>query len=239
MKGIQITIGNEVFSTKKKATEKIRSIVNSKELITTSRRIEIDEYTTAYDCDPYSEPLKGDEHEFVNNLLKLHPDSKNKIGTGIDYFFIKEVCRDGGISRCFYIKRKDDTETHFSWRECLTPSKEINKVYDALRHYIQSDLLTFKNNYFDKYRENSICAISGKTIKKDQADVDHTNPTFKELADQFIKKENKIHIGTDEEIVGHYMTDHDQMIEWGIYHDKNANLQIVDRKEHQRKRKNV
>ena len=91
MKGIQITIGNEVFPTKKKATEKIRSIVNSKELITTSRRIEIDEYTTAYDCDPYSKPLKGEEHEFVNNLLKLHPDSKNKIGIGIDYFFIKEI----------------------------------------------------------------------------------------------------------------------------------------------------
>ena len=62
--------------------------------------------------------------------------------------------------------------------------------------------------------------------------------TFKELADKFIKKEGKIYIGTDEEIVGHYMTDHDQMIKWHIYHENNANLQVVDRGEHQRKKRN-
>ena len=51
----------------------------------------------------------------MNNLLKLHKDSTKKIGDGIKHFVVKEVRKSGNPTKCFGIKRKDGTETHFSY----------------------------------------------------------------------------------------------------------------------------
>jgi hypothetical protein len=71
-----------------------------------------------------------EEHEpDLRALLKRHTEYREKLGPGIEYFFVqvpgdreyKAKLRDPG--QCFWVSRLDGTEDDFSIRNCITQIK--------------------------------------------------------------------------------------------------------------------
>jgi hypothetical protein len=65
---------------------------------------------------PLREPIKGDDHAFVLELLKKHNRAAEKIGAGVKYFTVEPST---GGTRCFYITRVDGSRDDFSFMKCL------------------------------------------------------------------------------------------------------------------------
>lgn len=80
---------------------------------------------------------KGDAHEYLKNILNSygpeetvskqdaaflqqtldrHPEAKEKIGCGVDSFFVRRA--DYGTV-CFWIKRTDGSVVRFSYKSCI------------------------------------------------------------------------------------------------------------------------
>jgi hypothetical protein len=53
---------------------------------------------------PLLEPITGDDHAFVLDLLKKHKRAAEKIGAGVKHFTVENA---KGGTRCFYITRVD------------------------------------------------------------------------------------------------------------------------------------
>jgi hypothetical protein len=65
---------------------------------------------------PLLEPIEGDDHAFVMDLLKQHPDAAKKIGTGVKHFTVES---NKGGTRSFYVTRVDGSRDDFSSGKCL------------------------------------------------------------------------------------------------------------------------
>ena len=57
---------------------------------------------------------------FLTHALENHPDAIEKIGSGINGFFVRRA--DYG-TKCFWVERSDGTEEKFSYISCVTASK--------------------------------------------------------------------------------------------------------------------
>ena len=64
--------------------------------------------------------VSSKDAEYLNDLLKMHPNSAEKVGPGIESFSVRTA--DFG-TRCFWVNRVDGTTEKFSFRKCLTSSK--------------------------------------------------------------------------------------------------------------------
>ncbi|MCG8316265.1 MAG: DCL family protein [Pseudomonadales bacterium] len=57
------------------------------------------------------------DSEFLISALQKHPDAKEKIGAGVDHFFVRQA--DYG-TKCFWVHRIDGTQERFSYKSCVT-----------------------------------------------------------------------------------------------------------------------
>jgi hypothetical protein len=62
------------------------------------------------------EPITGDDHAFLLELLKKHPRATEKAGVGVKHFTVENA---KGGTRCFYVTRGDDSRSDFSFMKCL------------------------------------------------------------------------------------------------------------------------
>lgn len=65
---------------------------------------------------PLLEPIMGDDHAFLLELLKKHPKAAEKIGAGVKHFAVEKA---KGGTQCFYITRVDGSRSDFSFIKCL------------------------------------------------------------------------------------------------------------------------
>jgi hypothetical protein len=89
------TIGLHIFDTKTAATTFIQSILYRHKL---------------------TEPITGDDHAFLMQLLMKHPSAAAKIGAGVEHFTVESA---KGGTKCFYINRVDGSRDDFSFGKCL------------------------------------------------------------------------------------------------------------------------
>ena len=61
-----------------------------------------------------------DDIELLRAVVAAHPESAEKIGAGIDYFYV--AISPEHPTFCFYLQRCDGTRIDFSWKEALTPT---------------------------------------------------------------------------------------------------------------------
>ena len=123
-------------------------------------------------------------------LLERHPEFRDKVGVGIDYFSVRSA--DFG-TRCFEIVRKDGSSTDFSFGTCIdgkAPSP-LSEAIAALRAEVTEDILQKKREWFRERGDAEgkvACALTGRSITIDEAHADHAPPrTFGTLAVAFIE----------------------------------------------------
>jgi len=168
---------------------------------------------------------------FFDNLIKNHPEYNDKIGIGIDYFYIEP----NAINNKYYqtmIKRLDGSETDFSWVYCCQFKERATK-YDlvcAMREAIKYDTINYKK------KQNKLICNFCKTEKElyENYHVDHHNPSFQTLKNNFLqltKKTIPLSFGDCKKYklsIFKY-EDEDFKNDWVDYHNQNCNFQILCR----------
>lgn len=113
-------------------------------------------------------------------LLALHPDSRRKIGVGVDHFCLERNLLAG---RGLRLVRVDGTSDSFSYKQCITgvPQSPHGKVCEALHFAVRPQLDIFRANLVWPLN----CAITGTAIAHpNDLHIDH-KVAFWRLLDQF------------------------------------------------------
>lgn len=202
---MNFNLGNIKFNTQKETTKYIQDLVLRN----------------------HFEDIKYNHNDFdvLNDLIKLHPEYKEKKGDGIDYFHIKRHPKYFGF--CIWIKQKNKEDLiDFSWVECLKKKKTppLKDFKKALRTTIEPQIISFKNSC--KELKCELCS----SYKLPQ--VDHIIH-FEKLIDDFkkINKENIPIIFYKNKLLDLEFKKEDELIKnnWYKYHLENATLRILCR----------
>ena len=90
----QVKIGSLSFARKKDADEYFRDMLYRYDL---------------------GDKVSADDAKILTSLIDMHPESVDKIGSGIDSFSVRTA--DYG-TRCFWVNRTDGTTEKFSFKAC-------------------------------------------------------------------------------------------------------------------------
>lgn len=168
-----------------------------------------------------------EDDEFLRDLVALHPDATDKVGSGIERF---EVRRNGN-NEGFWIIRADGSATDFSFVKCLYGTSQEAKVQSAMRDAIVDQRLAAREAAF-LISETLICPVTGVPITRANCHMDHDAPTFLELADSFAVENggySTIKTISLDGALGRRFTDEDTMRKWQIFHAKRAHLRAVSK----------
>ena len=166
------------------------------------------------------------DRQILLDLLKYHPNYEQKIGCGISGFkiYITQYKRRG-----FMLIRINRSSTDFSYIKCITNPSLFTKIKLCCRNAIKDDIVKFKNNLFNK-KQDVICPITNKILTKNNCHIDHYNPTFKEIFDNWYKNktitENDINQSFDNNETT-FFTNESLKNNFRTFHNKIANLRAV------------
>jgi len=175
---------------------------------------------------PIGKWLNEEETKIINDLLKYHKEYESKKGMGIIGFKIQKNYYN---KRGFILHRTNGSSTDFSYLKCLQPQTLNSKIKSACRTAITEDILNFKREAF-KNSPTLICPLSKEILTFNSCDVDHFNPTFIEIFNEWIKakKVSKQDINsTEDNSVRTLFTNKDLEKSFREFHNSKCNLRII------------
>lgn len=184
---------------------------------------------------PSGEPLNDRSLAFMNELLSLHPQADQKIGSGVKAMVVRQnpVFRD---TRGFWIIRTDGSETDFSFLECISASNHRAKVLSAARGAVVGQILAFREAWFANNADVSgyvVCPLTGDAVTVENCHVDHIPPqTFVRLWEQFMEWQDtnfdKVALlpGQDNSF-GDVFADQQFSADWSDFHANCARLRVT------------
>jgi hypothetical protein len=123
---------------------------------------------------------------FLRLLLERHPEYDLKRGVGIAHFRVMAHTDYGRKSVGLALVRLDGEVSDFSWNACLTPLSHRTQVLAALRHAIADQVADARNAALTS-GQSLVCSVTGAPIPSAaELHIDHADPTFLVLADEFI-----------------------------------------------------
>ena len=137
------------------------------------------------------------EHNVLLELIKSHPKYNEKIGSGVDYFFVqKSKWKFNQFN--FMIKRTDGSTVDFSYTACLTNQKKETPTKkerwsSVFRNVVKDQVDTFRDEAFKVIgvKDKFICSETKLKFKKYYSHVDHVYPlTFDSILNEFINVNN-------------------------------------------------
>jgi len=146
------------------------------------------------------------------DILKLHPDYKEKVGVGVKEFFVRPASYG---KRCFGIRRIDGSTTDFSYRKCLSNSTRA-LVMSVARGAIVEQMR-------DCLRKNHVCNC-GCVAQH----AHHSDRSFVTLFRCWLMQSglslSDVGMTSNENETETHFTDIEQEKSWQIYHSNNAVL---------------
>ncbi len=166
------------------------------------------------------------EWEYLNALIKRHPEYESKKGVGIGGIIIK---RDYNNSIAMDLKRTDGTVIDISWVACVTSkgASEKENLISAMRFAVKKQIDQFRDNA-QRSHPPPICGICCNPIPPSHDMHVHHCPRFEELAEAFIKDncpsptQFEDDIGTNQ--AKFTLADNIYSKRWQAYHRAHANL---------------
>jgi hypothetical protein len=136
------------------------------------------------------------EYDIIHELLTRHPEADQKIGVGVDHFFV-QPSKWKRNQYNFMIHRVDGTTVDFSYIACLNPTQkkytEKHNWNALFRHVVKDQIDSFRECAFAVVgsRDKFVCSQTKLKYKKIYSHVDHVYPlTFHSILLEFIKKYN-------------------------------------------------
>jgi hypothetical protein len=206
MPRIAISIGRHRFATKTDA----RSFVSTM----------LDRYRDG-------QRISGDDEVFLRDLLDLHPDAAAKIGCGISHFTREP---DGRGGRCFWLWRNDGSHSDWSTGKALQLTGSRNDLLNALRCEVEAQRNDFLRSQFAR-GATPVCAITAAPLTRETAHVDHHDPTFGQIARDFLEQQG---LGTRLPLpeltdagTRRYLADRALAARWQAHHRQHAVLRLT------------
>ena len=136
----------------------------------------------------FKESLSEEDFNDVLNLLKIHPNAKEKIGVGIKKIKVDETRYK---TKCFNVIRVDSSCEIFSYIKCINGSlPPLTKFSKACRDTISDDLRSVKLSFFkgNSKKGRVKCQETGEMSLWVELNIDHRQPnTFSVIVDRFIE----------------------------------------------------
>jgi hypothetical protein len=112
--------------------------------------------------DAYSdgERLQPEHHAFLADLISLHPDAAEKIGSGIQFFSVESDFQYQK-TRHFAIHRVDGTSTDVSFLACINGRNIRKDVLGAMREAVADQIVQFRNAFFSTHGDFATCPLAG------------------------------------------------------------------------------
>ncbi len=206
-------IGDNYFKTQDEAKRYVRSIVSN-------CRHEINQNEEMF--------------EVIHDIIKCHRYYESKRGNGIKQFIF--VTNPLNKCRELNIVRIDNTICSISYVVCAEDSiidksklkehKITFPLYEAMRIAINDQILNYRNEqYLSCGLQCVLCEI-----RNTQFHVDHNNPSFKTLRDNFLlNREHPVTFNKTQDTHASIFKPQDEQFknEWVEYHLQNARLQIL------------
>ncbi len=176
--------------------------------------------------------LSEEEFNFMYGYFEsIHHEWKFKLGNGIKSIH-RTLDKVTGKYRAFEIERLDGSKTDISYivSNIKTPNLH-NDFKKALRYIVMPQILEFKKNFF-QFPVTKFCEFTGDIITFSNCHVDHFEPTFDELVNNFIvgnnitDLKNILEPNKDNQTICK-LSDKGISKSFFDYHLKNANLQAV------------
>lgn len=185
---------------------------------------------------PLRTPIPSGTHDQVlREVLELHSDAVEKIGPGIDHFYVEETWRlpskeaVARSQRAIIVVRTDGTERDWSYRHVIDSPSEAANVKSALAFALDSGRIRRRDADFADGMPPVYCARTGELIKqKHQADTQHLSPTWGELTQAFADAHGgwgaiETHSGNGYIFVGRDVEDEVLRDAWLEFYAANAN----------------
>lgn len=168
------------------------------------------------------------EFAFLFDLLQRHYRSDEKVGVGVESFGIKSMMG----SRCFEVWRTDSTCEVFSYHKCISaPNVNVERT-KAFREEVKEQTYHFRSEALAA--EDPRCAITGRTVTNETADVDHI-VEFQQLLGDFLREEQLelADIKVDRTAENRpTVADRRIALLWKEYHRQHAQLRLLHRETH-------
>lgn len=176
----------------------------------------------------------GAHHQLLTEVLELHSDADEKIGPGIDHFYVEETWRLAGREavgrdqRAIIAVRTDGTERDWSYHHVIDQPTTAANVKSALAFALDTGRLARRDADFAS-GEPVICTLTGEIIaQKHQADTRHLKPTWSEITAGFALEHGgwgaiETHSGNGSIFVGRDIEDVALREAWLSYYEEHAN----------------
>lgn len=215
-------VASEMFKTKKAIKDRCKSILNS------HKRGEV---------------ITGKDQIFLRDLIKGHPGYDVKDGgVGIMTFYVDRVNGPNYSLNCFHLRRFDGTTTDFSYIQCVDGARSDKKiVMTACRSAIAKDIQRFRNE--SVVYGVSTCEITGEVLTTTNSHVDHKDPTFQQIFNDWISNKNvkelleKINPQDEDNNVSTYFADKSTAEDFRAYHNSLATLRVITKQANLRRKK--
>lgn len=205
---MRLILNNKIYSSKAEVKRKVQTILNKY---------------------PLNIWINKEDSEMLLDLLTLHKEYESKKGVGICGFKVQEM---EWKQRGFVLYRIDGSHTDFSYLKCLNPPTLIQMIKQACRSAIEEDIIYFKKQQFD-LNPIIICPLTNLKTTFYSSHVDHHNPTFKKIFDEWIKDKNinseDINPSEDNSIKT-YFVNKELTESFRLFHNSIAELRILSPK---------
>ena len=202
---MKISIGSKGFKSKTEAQKHCKDLLNK--------------------FRPGDVVTEAEDIDFLWGAIQRHPDARAKIGHGVELFYVEADVFGG---KRFCVRRVDNTTTHFSYPKCFRPPTAKEEVSKAFRKEVLSQILDFKQRSFGD-QLSITCSLTGAPVTWETSQVDHFDPDFWVLRDNFIADRSfeSIELYDDETGSGKLLKDRAFALSWFVYHQQFANLRIT------------
>lgn len=181
--------------------------------------------------------LEGEEFDLIRDLLDMHHEAADKIGSGVKGIRIAPPLI--GKWNGFEVIRTDGTSIDFSYKTCFKAPSLRSQVHNVMR----AEVNDLTSRYFDARLAAGrfTSDLSGVALRQDDTAVSHfQGPSFAEIADRFAESEGGWEsiplTPSSKQGLGDFV-DREQADRWRVHWEQNAVLGLLTQAENLSRRR--
>lgn len=172
----------------------------------------------------------------LRELLDLHPDAAEKIGAGVDFFYVGKTS-DGDKFNVrpdatgIWIQRVDGSQVDFSYRTAVNNHTDESDAKEGLRVAVEDRRLAYRATRMAAVP--CVSDVSGRPFaSRDEAAVIYDNPSWGQLTYRFAEREGGwdkilVHSGGGGVLIGSHLMNPGVHSRWLSFFDKHARLGLA------------
>ena len=187
---------------------------------------------------PVGVELDGEEFDLVRDLLDMHSEAAEKIGTGVAVIRIAAPMPGTKYQR-FELVRTDGSPMDFSYLSCLQTPSLRSQVHNVMRFEVKDRT----SDYFESRKAAGTFTsdLSGVPLQHNDTAVSYfQGPSFAEIADEFAAAEGgweAIELTTSTDPGPGQFVDRDQAGRWRAHWQERAVLGLLTQPENRARRR--